>query len=355
MCDEPGKKLRVRLTPEAFAKGPGGVQRTAVNFMQALRLAGVDVSISSIVEPAPTVTSPSRSGLSPVFMHFSESAFFVRQNLRRARGVAHALYYDPPLTTGRWPVVVTVYDMIHERFGEGSSRLRWAKQLSVRRAALIVTPSKATTRDLVRFLPNIRSEIITIPLGVAPEFFGDPLRPTGGHARPYLLYVGRRSGYKNHALLVRALAGARDLADLRLVLVGGEPLLDNERAGLVDALGARDRISHVASPSDDVLRRLYDDATVLVVTSRCEGFGLPLLEAMARGCPVACAEGGASSEIGDGHATMFSPDSPEACAVAIREAVALPLARRQSARMYARRFDWGTTAQAHVDAYQSLL
>jgi glycosyltransferase involved in cell wall biosynthesis len=102
-----------------------------------------------------------------------------------------------------------------------------------------------------------------------------------------------------------------------------------------------------------VLRDLYDGAAALVVTSRCEGFGLSVLEAMARRCPVACAGGSAADEIADGHAATFSPDSPEECAAAIRHAVALSPVARETARSHAMAHTWARAAHAHLDAYRS--
>ncbi len=349
-----GETVSVRLTPEAFAKPPGGVRRSAIDLLAALRLAGADVSVSSFVERSLTPTSPTPSGLKRVMLQIAEAGYFGSQRLQRADGIAHSLYYDQQVRAANWPLVVTVHDMAHERFGVGTDRLRWAKRFSIQRASLIITPSRVSASDLTRIYPGTRAEIITIPWAISPEFLTEARGPTVGVAQPFLLYVGARSGYKNFSVLTHALARARDLNDFRLVVVGGEPLLDNERRSLVDALGARNRIVHLASPTDDVLRRLYDETAALVVTSRGEGFGLPLLEAMARGCPVAAAEQGSSPEVAGGHAAMFSPDSAAACAEAIRQAIALPLARRQAGQLHARRYDWAATAQAHVDAYRSI-
>ena len=246
--------------------------------------------------------------------------------------------------------------MIHERFGIGSAALRWAKKLAVERAALIITPSRATASDLREFFPGLRAEVITIPWGVGEHFLRSPQgpepepEPEPEHARPYLLYVGARGTYKNFGLLGRALAGTTGLDDLRLVLVGGEPLLDAERASLTDALRAPERLSHVASATDATLRRLYDGAAALVITSRREGFGLPILEAMARGCPVACARGGSSEEVSAGFAATFDPDSAVECADAIREAVALPVTFARP-----RRLRRGSTTGRGLRAHTSTL
>jgi glycosyltransferase involved in cell wall biosynthesis len=346
--------LRVRLTPEAFAKPPGGVRRSAVDLLAALRALGVDVSVLRAAERSLTSTSPAPSALRRVLLQVSEAGYFATHAVGRGKGIAHSLYYDQQVRAGGWPLVVTVHDMVHERYGEGSRELRWAKRAAVKRASLIITPSRSSASDVARFFPDARAKILTIPWGVAPHFLSEqPKAPPSCAASPFLLYVGARRGYKNFSVLARALALSRHLDALRLVLVGGEAFDTTECAALGAA--ARDRLVHVPSASDEVLRALYDAAAALVVTSRCEGFGLPLLEAMARGCPVACAEGGASTEVAAGHAATFPPDSAEACAEAITRAIGLTPRERGAGRLHARRFDWRTSAEAHVRAYRSLM
>jgi glycosyltransferase involved in cell wall biosynthesis len=340
----------VRLTPEAFAKRSGGVRRVALGLLGALREAGAPVSVSTFVETT-TQTSPTPSHLKRALLQAEETAYFAKQRLHHQRGIAHSLYYDQQQRLADWPLVVTVHDMIHERFGMGSAALRWAKRWAVQRAALIVTPSRATASDVTEFFPDVGSKVITIPWGISSLFLEE--RPDGRQVtpdRPFLLYVGARSGYKNLTILAHALERPV-LDEFRLMLVGGEPLLEGERAFLIEALGTPDRLLHVASASDEALRRLYDGAAALVVTSRSEGFGLPILEAMARECPVACARGGSSEEVSGGFAATFDPDSVAECADAIREAVAAPGHLREAAQTQAREYGWTRAARAHIDAY----
>jgi glycosyltransferase involved in cell wall biosynthesis len=243
--------------------------------------------------------------------------------------------------------------MIHELYGAGGFALRQAKRLSIGRAAVIITPSRATASDLKQIYPRTRAEILTIPWGISARFTTAARSTDAGIDLPFILYLGPRSGYKNFAVLLRALTTAPDLGEHRLVLVGGEPLRESEKAGIVEALGSSGRLVHLRQPTDDTLRALYDHASVLVVTSRREGFGLPLLEAMARGCPAAYAEGGSSSELAGSHAAVFSPDSPAGCAEAIREAIASTVAQRQAAEVHARAFEWSATVEGHVAAYEA--
>jgi len=287
-------------------------------------------------------------------MQVAESAYFARRRLRGEAGIAHSLYYDQQWRPSAWPLVVTVHDMIHERFGIGSRALRWAKRLAVESAALVITPSRATAADVRRFFPRLRADVITIPWGVGDAFLRQPRQPGADGERPFLLYVGARGKYKNFRVLVRALESSPDLDEVRLVVVGGEPLDADERADVGGALGRPERLVRVEDAPDDALRRLYDSAAALVVTSRCEGFGLPLLEAMARGCPVAFAAGGSSAEVADGFGAAFDPDSPANCADAVRRAIALPPAARESAARHARSHDWSRAAEAHVAAYRTV-
>ena len=346
--------LHVRLTPEAFAKHSGGVRRTALGLLGALRETGAPVSVSTFIERTTTQTSPTPSRLRRALLQASETAYFASQRLHHQRGIAHSLYYDQQLRAADWPLVVTVHDMIHERFGIGSAALRWAKRFAVESASLVITPSRATASDLRSFFPQVHADVITIPWGVGEGFLESSRDPVQEEARPFLLYVGARGKYKNFGLLARAIKSTSALDELRLVLVGGEPLHEAERTFLVEALGTPERLSHFASAPDAALRELYDGAAALVVTSRCEGFGLPIVEAMARGCPVACARGGSSEEVSGGFAATFDPDSVAECIDAIREAVAAPGHLREAARAQAREYDWMRAARAHIDAYAEI-
>jgi glycosyltransferase involved in cell wall biosynthesis len=345
----------VRLTPEAFARPPGGVRRVAIELLSALRVADEDVEVS--VSPRfeeTTLTAPRLPAVERMLAQLAECAYFAGRRFAGEDGVAHTLYYDQQRRLADWPLVVTVHDMIHERLGIGRAALRWAKKLAVESAALVITPSHATGSDLRSFFPRLRAEVIAIPWGVGEAFLRSPRENTPQDARPFLLYVGTRGGYKNFGVLPRALASAPGLHEFRLVLVGGEPLSEAERASLVEPLGAPDRLSHVAAASDEVLVRLYDRAAAFVSTSRYEGFGLPILEAMARTCPVACALGGSSAEVSAGFAATFDPDSVAACAEAIREAIAMPGGAREAARSRAREYDWERVARAHIEAYSEI-
>jgi glycosyltransferase involved in cell wall biosynthesis len=346
----------VRLTPEAFAKPPGGVRRAALELLSALRLSGSEVSVSVSPRAADTtLTTPTPSALERARLQFAECLYFAGRRLSGEAGVAHSLYYDQQRRLADWPLVVTVHDMIHERFGVGSTALRCAKRLAVNSAALVITPSQATVSDLRSFFPGLGADVVTIPWGVGEDFLRSPPEPAADDSQPYVLYIGARGKYKNFELLARTLASAASLKELRIVLVGGEALLEAERNLLVEALGSPERLSHFVSASDEALRRLYDGAAALVVTSRCEGFGLPILEAMARGCPVACPGGVSSEEVSGGFAATFDPDSVAECADAIREAVALPSHAREAARGRAREYDWLRAARAHIDAYSSVV
>jgi glycosyltransferase involved in cell wall biosynthesis len=343
----------IRLTPEAFAKRPGGVRRTALSLVGALREAGANVSLSRRIERSTTLTSDAPPPFERARLQLAEAAFFAGARLRGETGVAHSLYYDQQLRPAGWPLVVTVHDMIHERYGGGRA-LQWAKRLAVSRASLVLTPTHATANELRAHYPHLVTKVVPVPWGVADEFFRRPPASAVDGWSPFLLYVGPRSGYKNLDVLLRALGDTRDLDGLALVLVGGGAMDDAERAAIGKAIRRPSRIRHVEAPSDADLIRLYDNAAALVITSRSEGFGLPALEAMARRCPVACSDAAALLEVTNGHAQAFPADSASACAVAVSRAVAMRAGAREEARQHAHRYQWRTTARLHLDAYEAV-
>jgi glycosyltransferase involved in cell wall biosynthesis len=256
------------------------------------------------------------------------------------------------------PMVVALHDVQHHEhpdFFSPAERAwrRWAYDGAARRAGLVVTISAHSRGQIVERLGISPSKVVTIPLGVDHERYSP--RPVDADAaldlpERFLLYPANLWPHKNHARLLRAFAAVRD-ADLRLLLVGqtyGRPL-----PGPADA-----RVRHLGYVDDDTLARLYRRATAVVFPSLIEGFGLPLLEAMASGCPVAATDDGAIAEVCGGAALLFDPRSEDAIADAMVRLTtdrALTVRLRDEGLRRASLFTWKRCATAHVEAYRALL
>ena len=206
------------------------------------------------------------------------------------------------------PAVMTVYDVIflkYPRYYPSWWRWYWTRnlELSVGRAVAILCISGTTARDLESGIPAAVGKTRVVPLGVDRDRFagGDP--PAEG--RPYFLYVGNLTLRKNVPILLDAFERVSSRTGADLVVVGNP----DYGTGTVMARLKGDRILHRPSISDTELRSLYRGALALVYPSHYEGFGLPVLEAMAAGCPVITTTGGALPEVA-GEATIL--DAPVA-------------------------------------------
>jgi glycosyltransferase involved in cell wall biosynthesis len=176
---------------------------------------------------------------------------------------------------------------------------------------------------------------------------------TRGSGRPYLLYVGMRTFHKNFDVVARAMARAHP--DLELVLAGGGPLTSAEQMRLQE-LGLADRVRQL-TPSDEDLRALYRSALAFVFSSRYEGFGLPVIEAMASGCPTLLASTAVFREIAGDDAEYFAPDDEDALAAAIDRMVDDDSHRTSliaRGRLRAAEFTWTRTAAATAAAYRAV-
>ena len=275
---------------------------------------------------------------------------------RRGAVVLHA-----PAAWGPWwcpcPMVVTMHDLAWERvpeaFPEDFRRYaRRSARRSVRRAARVIAVSESTSRDL-RDLYGVPAERLrVVPNGVDPD-----TRPPGPR-EPFILSVGVLEERKRIAELAagHALYAERAPADpppCRLVIVGGSG-------------GDEARVRAAAGPDSEIrgfLRReevldLYRRATLLVYPSAYEGFGLPVVEAMAAGCPVLCARNSALVEVGGRTAIVLDDVTPEGIASALSEALAdrEALARRgEEGRAEAARYSWSAAATATRDVYRQAL
>jgi glycosyltransferase involved in cell wall biosynthesis len=235
-------------------------------------------------------------------------------------------YYTTPIAT---PSLMLVYDLIPERLGMDMSDLSWVeKRLAVEHASSYACISENTRNDLHELEPASRGKpAAVIPLGVetalGPATADEvaAFREARGFRRPYFLLVGDRygvGGYKNAELLFRALRGWEELKDHEVVCVGGEAHIEPA----LRVAGPKVRARRV-SLSDEELRLAYAGATALVYPSRYEGFGLPVAEAMACGCPVITTKLASLPEVAGDAALYVDPDDPQGLRAAI-EAVREP-------------------------------
>lgn len=269
--------------------------------------------------------------------------------------VVHQTYYPARPAGGRYPIVTTVHDMIHELFPasfEPGDPTAARKAAAIARADHVICVSEATARDLVALHPAAAAKVSVVPHGFAP-FAGRPVAPR--HPRPYLFFLGHRHGYKNFAGLVAALAVTPTLRDFDLVAVGGGSFTATELAAIADT-GLGGRVHHRAA-DDAQLAGWMRGAAAFVYPSLYEGFGFPLLEAMAAGTPVIALAGGAVSETCGDAARLVPRGDPEALGDAIAGVVLSPSTPAQLIAAGERRvaqFDWQRCAALTAEIYRGL-
>jgi glycosyltransferase involved in cell wall biosynthesis len=252
------------------------------------------------------------------------------------------------------PAVVTVHDLSFEHHpGLMGLRdrfvFRTAVPRSARRAARVLAVSEQTKRDLIERYDLPEEKIVVTPNGVDPIFRPDGRRADGS---PYALFVGTLQSRKDPTTAIEAL---RLLGDLRLVLAGPDKGLGAEAWERARQLGLSGQVDFRGHVDKDELAALYRGAACLVLPSRWEGFGLPVVEAMASGTPVVATRAGAIPEVAGDAAVLVEPGDPAALAEGIERALADRERLVAAGLERARAFDWRQTARRTLDVYRELL
>jgi glycosyltransferase involved in cell wall biosynthesis len=253
------------------------------------------------------------------------------------------------------PAVVTIHDLSFERHPALMSRrdrlvFRTMVPRSVRRAARVLAVSEWTKRDLVEYYGIPEQKIVVTPNGVDPVFGPDGGRPDG---TPYALFVGTLQPRKDPLAALEALAIVD--ADLRLVLVGPDKGSGAEARRAASKLGLNGRVEFAGHVEKQELAKLYRGAACLVFPSRYEGFGLPVVEAMASGTPVVAAASGSIPEVAGEAAVLVEPGDPVALAGGIERALADRERLVPAGLERARRYSWAETARRTLAVYRELL
>lgn len=232
--------------------------------------------------------------------------------------VIHETYYSPlPTMSFGAKRVITIHDMIHEKYPNyfpKSDRSSLRKFAAVKRADHIICVSQATKVDLQEIwnVPDDRLSVVHHGLTHLPK-----PQENFSFDSPFILFVGRRGGYKNFSEFVKQYASHEDLSqNYKVIAFGGGPFSQDERE-LFSQLGLnRDRILQLGG-DNELLATLYHCASVFVYPSLYEGFGLPLLEAMSCNCPVVTTRCGSIPEVAGAAAEYCDLDQPDGISVAI--------------------------------------
>lgn len=252
------------------------------------------------------------------------------------------------------PMVTTYHDTNFLTEYDYNPRMRRLQEESLRRADAIIAISENTRRDMLKFFDLDDKKITVIHHGIdTPEI------PAGLEARviaePYILYVGMRHRFKNFSNFVKGF-GAIAFRFPGLKVVCTRNPFTKEEQELFAQLGISDRMQ-VVTADEITLNRLYRDALFFVFPSLYEGFGMPILEAMANGCPTAIADASCFPEIGGDASLYFDPKDTDSIADALGTMIQDESLRREltaKGRIRASQFSWQKCADSHLALYKSL-
>lgn len=283
---------------------------------------------------------------------------------RRLDLIHHGVGTTPFLKT--LPSAVTVHDIQYRHYPENFPRLKlaWLRlnvPHSVRRCEVVTVPSEWAKKDLVASFHVDPEKVRVVPFG-SEDLFGespspaDAVRQRYRLERPFFLFPARTYPHKNHRFLVEAYAPLAGEADL--VLTGPPWFRDGEVAAAARRMGLAGSVRHVGLVPRGDLAGLYRGAAALTYPSRFEGFGAPVLEAMALGCPVLASNVTALPEVAGDAGILLDPDDLDGWRDAMARVLhdsALRDGLVEKGRRRASQFSWERSAALQLDAYRQAL
>lgn len=270
----------------------------------------------------------------------------------------HPTYYNPYfLRHLKRPYVITVHDMIHEKFSDMFAKddpTRAYKKETIVNADKVIAISQNTKDDIINLygLPEDKIEVVYLGHSVNNNTVSEVENlPTD-----YILYVGQRGGYKNFARLLRAFSNIhRSFPEVKLVCTGSP--FNSEENQLINTLGVKDDVMHYFV-TDSQLTYLYQHALCFVYPSLYEGFGIPILEAFAAKCPLALSDTSCFPEIARNGGAYFNPYEVDNIADTLTEIISDGELRKE---MIAKGTDvlslysWDKMASETAEIYKSVI
>lgn len=296
----------------------------------------------------------------PMIRIVNESMFRLKVGSGRDK-IWHSTYYTTPEKWAGYSVA-TVHDMVFELFpqfysGPNFDLFRQRKRLSIRRADAVICVSNTTRQDVLRLYELDADKLHVVPNACSDIFRrldGTELPKTARIEQPFLLYVGNRGRYKNFDVLAKAYSLWHRRKEVALVLVGGRSISESEQQ-LMEELAIARQVKLLRDIDDETLCRLYNRALAFVYPSVYEGFGMPLLEAMACGCPIVASRIPSTIEVAGNCPIYFDPAEEDDLINALDSALSRGRnpEHAQIGLEKVRTYSWDKTAAQTLEVYRS--
>ncbi len=315
----------------------------------------------SIRAPQPFFPSYRFKGRNEIIRLLNQSYFKKEYRKRTPPDIFHPTYYHQYFldTIGDIPFVLTIYDMAHEHYPHLFHSFDFTiknKKILAAKADRIIAISSHTKNDVVRMLGVPESNIDVIPL--ATDIMLDrSLLPAVPLPERYILYVGARNTYKNFLFFLRAVKPLIDDTNQLCIVCAGGGTFSATELNEISRLKLSDKIIQM-NVADEILAVLYSKAKAFVYPSLYEGFGIPVLEAFACGCPAILSNRSSLPEVGGDAAQYFDPEDQESLVTVLSEVLnnndaadTMRIKGSKRVKMYS----WEDTARKTLETYKKVL
>jgi len=256
--------------------------------------------------------------------------------------------------------IVTVFDMVHEKFPSmfsNNDKTKQNKINAIKRADHVICISKNTQKDLIELLSIDEGKTSVVHLGnsltlkVSSDTYPDI-------PEPFILFVGKRDGYKNFKNLIIAYANSKILRNNFFIICFGGGKFSKEELNFIISMKIKIKFIKYFEGDDKMLSYLYSAAAIFVYPSLYEGFGIPPLEAMFQGCPVVCSKTSSIPEVVGDAGILFNPYEPSEISDAIEQVVSSASTYNQlvdSGLKRSKEFSWKKCAEETLCIYENFI
>lgn len=361
-----------------------GTGRVAINVIRALCETDRDLSITALIRSDLATTIRNRLPATVPLLDIPYRHVHPFTVLKLGKVVDRLgadLFFSPHMLQPlfmKTPSVITLNDTMW--FGDTSTQakgkplrmfagkiyFRSLVELSVRKASMIIVPSQSTYNDISRFWPGRVRDCSIVLYGTDPMFAptvqdckkNNSLNKFGLRDNSFFLHVSNGKPYKNTPRVIEAFVEVSRNSDLSLAIVGRRSVFTSEIESIIAKSHARERITFLGSVDDEDVVSLFQSARALIFPSLFEGFGLPVIEAMACGCPVITSTRGSLGQVAGKAALIVDPENVAEITEAMRRIENDDLLRQSlihKGLKRAQQFSWKKTASEMLNVFKRIV